>query len=106
MKMSKRTKSSAKGLAAHWKKRRNVHPESFRQKHQLGVAHTTKLSLDLGKRGAAQLKPQNRTSRGKKFLRQPLFISQFSDLRADDIAQPFYFPCHAPKMELDIRAYP
>ena len=52
------------------------------------------LALQMAENGAAGR---------KKLLRQPLLVSQFSHLRADNVSQQFLFSRHAPEMELDNR---
>jgi hypothetical protein len=81
----------------------NVHPERFRQKHQLRIGNATQLGLNLGKCGAAQFQSQDGATGGVHFLRQSSLVSQFSDLRANNILRTFSSFCHAPEMELDTR---
>jgi hypothetical protein len=61
------------------------------------------LRFDLGQGGAAQFEAKNGAAGGKKLLRQALLVSQFSNLRADNVSQQFLFSRHAPEMELDNR---
>jgi hypothetical protein len=75
----------------------HVHPESLGNDYQLGVSHATQLRFDLRESRPAQFQPQNRASGGEHFLCQSLLITQFPDLRADNV---FIFH-HAPKSELD-----
>ena len=77
----------------------DFHFESLCQNDQFGIRDTAKLRFDFGKRATAQIPSENRTAGGEHFLRQFLLITQFSDLRPDNVLQ---FG-HAPKTELDSR---
>jgi hypothetical protein len=61
------------------------------------------LRFDLRQGGAAQFKAKNGAAGRKKLLRQTLLVSQFSNLRADNVSLQFLFSRHAPEMELDNR---
>lgn len=80
---------------------RYVQPERIGQNHQFKVCDASQLRLNLGKRCTAQFQPQHGATRGEQFLRQTSLVSQFSDLRADNVLRSFSSFCHAPEMELD-----
>lgn len=71
--------------------------QSFGQHYQFGIGHTTKLRLNFRESCTAQFQAQNRALCRKHFLRQPLLIAQFSNLRPNDIL----WSGHAPQLELD-----
>lgn len=80
---------------------RYFHSKGFSQNQQFRVRDTSELRLYFREGRPAQLQPKNRATGRKKLLRQSPLISQFSDLRADDVAHPFLSCGHALKMELE-----
>jgi hypothetical protein len=78
---------------------RNLHSQSVRQDDQFRIGHPSQLRFNFGERRPAQLQTQHRTARCKHFLRQAILISQASDLRANNIAGPFFSFDHAPDSE-------
>ena len=83
-----------------WQKGIHLHIQSLCENYQLGIRDTAKLRFDFRERGAAQIPSKKRTACGKHFLRQFPLITQFSDLRPDNVLQF----SHAPETELDAKA--
>ena len=81
---------------------RRVHFECLCQNHQFDIRDATQLRFYFRERAAAQIPAKNRTAGGKHSLRQLLLITQFANLRADNVLRF----CHAPKMELDTTRTP
>ncbi len=79
----------------------HFHFQSLSQNHQFKVHNTSKLRFNFREGCAAQFQPQDGAAGGEHFLRQSPLISKFSNLRANNVLQPFLSFCHAPKMELD-----
>jgi len=72
------------------------HFERLCQDNQFGISYATKLRFNFREGAAAQLQSKHRTARRKQFLRQSLLVTQFPDLRTDNVLR---FG-HAPIMEL------
>jgi len=77
---------------------RRFHLERLRQDDQFGIRYAAKLRFDFRECAATQFQSEHRTTRREQFLRQSLLVTQFPDLRADDVLR---FD-HAPIMELDL----
>lgn len=77
---------------------RRFHFERLRQDNQFGIRYATKLRFNFREGAAAQFQPEHRTARREQFLCQSLLVTQFPDLRADNVLR---FG-HAPIMELDL----
>lgn len=73
--------------------------ERLGQNDQFGVRDAAKLCFNFRERGSAQIPSEKRAAGGKHFLRQLLLVTQFPNLRADNVLR---FG-HAPKMELDTK---
>jgi len=81
--------------------RRYFHFKSASQHHKFKVRDASQLCLNFRQGCAAQFQPQDGAAGGEHFLCQSPLVSQFSDLRADNVLRTFSLSCHAPKMELD-----
>ncbi len=83
-----------------WQQDRWFHLERLRQDHQFRIRDATKLGFDFREGAPAQFQSKHRAAGRKQLLCQPLLVTQFPDLRPDDVLRMF---SHAPEMELDIK---
>lgn len=95
----KRHQLSTRADFFNCQKRVHIHFKSLCQKHQFGIRNTAELRLDFREGATTQIPAKNRTPGSKHLLRHLLLITQFSDLRADNV----FRLAHAPEMELDSR---
>ena len=85
-----------------WKECSCVHFKSFRQYYEFHVGDTTQLGFNFREGGTAQFQSKHGTSSREHLLRHRFLISQFSDLRTNQVFRLLLLSsCHAPEMELD-----
>jgi hypothetical protein len=84
----------------NWKEGVHIHFQRFRQNDQFGICDAAKSRFNFRECASTQIPSENRAAGSKHLLRQFLLITQFSDLRSDNILR---FG-HAPKTELDTKA--
>lgn len=86
--------------SARWRQKCvQLHLQGTSENHQLRIGHTTDLRLNLGKGSSANVPTNPGASGGEHLLRQPVLVSDFSDLWPDDVLSLR----HAPVSELDSR---